>query len=303
MTFPLPAPTGTAGDDLLSFELAEHSSPTQLSGYAATADETTESIRRPVSGHSGIPAETASVGPNVISDTVPADGGPEDPLAARRDRELPGSRGEHLLQCAYGTAQRAEKFYDDQVLDHLNERMIEFVGRMEMAFIATSDASGECDSSLRAGPPGFLQVIDERTIAYPEYRGNGVLASLGNISENPRIGVLLVDFVTDLIGLHINGHAAIVEDAHLRADHPDISVDDERGRVPRRWVKIGVVEAYIHCRKHIPRLVPAGDRTRAWGSDEPIAKGGDYFHAKGAERPWQLPKDPTGPIPIGGARP
>ncbi len=222
----------------------------------------------------------------------------------RGDRDLPGSRGEHLLQCAYGTARRAEKFYDDQVLDHLNDRMIEFVGRMELAFIATSDASGECDSSLRAGPPGFLKVIDERTLAYPEYRGNGVLASLGNISENPRIGVLLVDFVTDLIGLHINGHAAIVEDAHLRADHPEITVDDERGRIPQRWVKISVVEAYIHCRKHIPRLIPAEDRTRAWGSDEPIAKGGDYFRAKGTERPWHLPKDPTGPIPlpIGGGR-
>ena len=97
----------------------------------------------------------------------------------RGDRDLPGSRGEHLLQAAYGTSARAEKFYDDQVLDHLNDQMIEFLRRMDMAFVATSDASGECDCSLRAGPPGFLQVIDERTIAYPEYRGNGVLASLG----------------------------------------------------------------------------------------------------------------------------
>jgi uncharacterized protein len=237
----------------------------------------------PQSGRDTEPAGDAESGGQPETDWATED------LVAQRDRELPGSRGEHLLQCAYGTAERADKFYDDQVLDHLNEKMISFVERMEMAFIATSDATGECDCSLRAGPPGFIQVIDERTFAYPEYRGNGVLASLGNISENAQIGVLLVDFVTDLIGLHINGHAAIVEDAPLRAEHPDLVVDDERGRTPQRWVKVTVVEAYIHCRKHIPRLIPVTDRTRAWGTDEPIAKGGDYFAAKGDPRPWHQP--------------
>jgi hypothetical protein len=280
-------------------ELAELGASAAPSTGSSAADATTDSIRRPVVAHPGISPESTTSVSDVISNTA---GVPEDPLAVRGDRELPGSRGEHLLQAAYGTAQRAEKFYDDQVLDHLNEQMIEFVGRMEMAFIATSDATGECDCSLRAGPAGFLQVIDERTLAYPEYRGNGVLASLGNISENARIGVLMVDFVNDLIGLHLNGHAAIVEDAQLRAEHPDITVDDERGRTPQRWVKISVVEAYIHCRKHIPRLVPVDDRSRAWGTDEPMAKGGDYFRAKGTDRPWHLPKDPTGPIPIAGAR-
>ena len=294
-------------------ELAEFGESAPLSGYHAPGDATTERIRRSTGADSGISPQSSQVVSAVISatDQLP---GPEDPLAVQRDRNLPGSRGEHLLQAAYGTAQRAGKFYDDQVLDHLNEQMIEFLGRMEMAFVATSDASGECDCSLRAGPPGFIQVIDERTLAYPEYRGNGVLASLGNISENAQVGVLLVDFVQDLIGLHVNGHAAIVEDARLRADHPGIAVDDERGRTPQRWVKISVVEAYIHCRKHIPRLVPVQDRTRAWGTDEPMAKGGDYFGAKGTERPWhepapepegepaRQPKTPTGPIPIAGGR-
>lgn len=193
----------------------------------------------------------------------------------------PGSNGEHLLQAAYGTAERAERFYDDQFADRLNPKMIEFAGRMEMAFIATSDASGECDCSLRAGPPGFIHVIDDRTIAYPEYRGNGVLASLGNISENAQIGVLMVDFVTDLIGLHVNGTATIVDDAVLRAEHPGLPVDTVKGRLPERWVLVHVVEAYIHCRKHIPRMVPV-ERVRGWGTDDPLPKGGDYFGVKAA---------------------
>ncbi|MET7769142.1 pyridoxamine 5'-phosphate oxidase family protein [Nocardia sp. NPDC005366] len=189
-----------------------------------------------------------------------------------------GSDGEHELQDRYGTQARAERFYTDQVLDRLNPTMVEFIARMDMAFIATSDGNGECDTSFRAGLPGFLHVIDEHTIAYPEYRGNGVMASMGNILENPHVGILLIDFVRDLIGLHVNGSARIVEDATLRrsTDLPPPA----QGRAAELWVVVGVEEAYIHCRKHIPHLVPVRREQRDWGTDNPRAKGGDYFGAK-----------------------
>ncbi|WP_245645407.1 pyridoxamine 5'-phosphate oxidase family protein [Pseudonocardia acaciae] len=194
----------------------------------------------------------------------------------------PGSRGEHELQCAFHTEDRAARFYADQVRDRLLPAMVEFVGRMEMAFVATSDSGGECDASLRAGPPGFIQVLDERHVAYPEYRGNGVHASLGNITENPHVGLLMVDFERDLIGLHVNGRARIVADEELRAAHAGLGVDDTPGRRAERWVVVEVEEAYIHCRKHIPRMARVHDR-RDWGTDDPARKGGDYFGAK-AER-------------------
>jgi predicted pyridoxine 5'-phosphate oxidase superfamily flavin-nucleotide-binding protein len=158
--------------------------------------------------------------------------------------------------------------------------MIEFIGRMEMMFVATSDAHGECDSSLRAGEPGFVRVLDDRHVAYPEYRGNGVHASLGNIAENGHVGLLMVDFVEDLIGLHVNGRAWIVEDDLLRADHPELPAEAELGRRPERWVVVEVDEAYIHCRKHIPRMERVHEK-REWGTDDPARKGGDYFGAKG----------------------
>jgi hypothetical protein len=93
----------------------------------------------------------------------------------------------------------------------------------------------------------------------------------------------MVDFVTDLIGLHVNGTASIVEDSVLRGEYPDLPTDAERGRTPERWVLVHVIEAYVHCRKHIPRLVPV-DRVRGWGSDDPLPKGGDYFGAKATGR-------------------
>jgi predicted pyridoxine 5'-phosphate oxidase superfamily flavin-nucleotide-binding protein len=192
---------------------------------------------------------------------------------------LTGSPGERELQRQHGTTDRAERFYDQQVLDHLNEKMVAFVAAQEMVFVATSDSHGECDSTFRAGPPGFIQVLDERTLTWPEYRGNGVMASLGNIRENAHVGLLLIDFFTDVIGLHVNGRAAIVENGPMLTAHPKLVIDPAPGRRPERWVVVSVVEAYIHCSKHIPRLTKV-ERSRAWGTDDVRRKGGDFFEAK-----------------------
>lgn len=266
-------PTGTAPAELLELEVADSPPPAvreHASRSTAPGAPTTRQIA-PVAQPRTIPLESPD---------------PDDPFAGHeRTVRLPGSSGEHLLQCAYSTEQRAKRFYDDQVLDHLNPEMKEFVARMEMMFVATSDARGECDSSLRTGPSGFIEVLDDRHLAYPEYRGNGVMASLGNISENPHVGILMVDFVTDLIGLHVNGKARIVEDPDLRAIHPQLPSEFERGRTPERWVVVQLEEAYIHCRKHIPRMAPV-PRRRSWGTDDTMRKGGDYFAAKGTPRPW-----------------
>lgn len=228
--------------------------------------------------------------------------GPEGLRGAERPGR-PGSDGEHLLQQRLGTADRADRFYDEQVLDHLNVRMREFIARQEMFFLATADRHGECDSTFRAGPPGFLRVLDGRTLAYPEYRGNGVLASLGNIEENPHLGILMVDFFRDRIGLHVNGRARVVEDDAMRARHPGLPVDPVPGRRAVVWVEVAVEEAYIHCAKHIPHLqkVPARRRARAeegtatdqprdpeqgqaWGTDDVKRKGGDFFGAAAEAR-------------------
>jgi uncharacterized protein len=201
----------------------------------------------------------------------------------------PAARGEHILQQRYGTVERARQFYDNQMSDQLTPSMIEFIGRMEMAFIATSDAAGDCDCSFRAGQPGFLRVLDERTIAYPEFRGNGVMASLGNILENPHVGMLMIDFTHDLIGLHVNGDAEIVTPAYvedLDQDMPEQGTSP--GTRPIQWVLVRVSEAFVHCSKHIPKLLPQS-RVRHWGTDNPRHKGGDYFGvAAGRNRAGQV---------------
>jgi uncharacterized protein len=199
------------------------------------------------------------------------------------DRE-PGSAGEHFLQEQRGSSGRAAKFYSAQMLDHLNARMQAFVSAQEMAFIATSDGAGESDCSFRAGPPGFIRVLDAQTITYPEYRGNGVMASLGNLLENPHIGIMLIDFVDALIGLHINGTATVLNPVQARTAYPQLAADGGvPGRAAQHWVLVDVTEAYIHCRKHIPRFARAPQQ-RDWGTDDPGRKGGDFFAASTSPR-------------------
>lgn len=194
---------------------------------------------------------------------------------------LPGSCGEHDLQERYDTADRARSFYDRQVIDHLNPAMRQFIARQEMMFVSTADGHGECDCTFRAGLPGFVQIVDEHCLAYPEYRGNGVMASLGNLEENAHIGLLFVDFFKDIIGLHVNGRAAVVENAEVQRmpDLPPAMRNEQQvagGRQPERWVWVTVEEAYIHCSKHIPWLAKR-DKDIYWGTDDARAKGGDYF--------------------------
>ena len=191
---------------------------------------------------------------------------------------LPGSAGEHRLQDLYGTTKRALSFYNKRVIGYINDTMRQFIKEQEMLFISTSDANGECDCSFRAGPAGFIITLNENHVAYPEFRGNGVLASLGNISENAHIGLLLIDFLHHGVGLHINGKASILDNKamkELAGSDAEITTND--GNLGRhqveRWVLVTVEEAYVHCSKNIPHMSVLDEGDQAKG-------GGNFFKTK-----------------------
>ena len=201
---------------------------------------------------------------------------------------MPGSDGEHQLQQKYGKTTHAMAFYKHQVINHLNTAMQAFLARQEMMFVGSADAKGYADCAFRCGHAGFVKVLDERTLAYPEYRGNSVMASLGNILENPHVGLLFIDF-GDQIGLHINGSAQIVENnefLEFLKEHPaeqavlgdavlkDI-IEADGGHL-ERWVMVSVEEAYVQCSKHIPPMQRM-DHDIKWGEEHHHIKGGDYF--------------------------
>ena len=201
----------------------------------------------------------------------------------------PGSKGEHNLQKKFETEKRAFAFYNAQLLQHLNPEMQQFISEQEMVFISTSDAKGECDASFRAGDNGFVIVLDKKTLLFPEYRGNGVLASMGNISENPHIGMFFIDFYQNSIGLHVNGKAEILSNEELTADldlSRKIKMSSKKlgSRKPISWIKVDVEEAYIHCSKHIP-LMKKIDKIIHWETDDEKLKGGDFFNTQNRTKP------------------
>ena len=197
----------------------------------------------------------------------------------------PGSQGERELQKKHNTGNSAHSFYNSQVLDFLNPEMQKFIEDQEMVFLSTSDSKGECDASFRAGPKGFIKVLDNKTLIFPEFKGNGVMASLGNISENPQIGLMFIDFFQSSIGLHVNGKAEIIteKEASKLVNPLDKAEAEKDGQHKTKlWIKIEVEEAYIHCSKHIPRLKKI-DKTIHWGTDDEKLKGGDFFNTKGCK--------------------
>lgn len=202
----------------------------------------------------------------------------------KRDSVYIGSSAEHLAQQKLGTAKRARAFYQKQWVAQLNKDMQGFIQRQEMVFIATADKHGNPDCSLRAGAAGFVQVLDSTRLAYPEYRGNGVMASVGNLLSNPQIGMMFVDFFQSTVGLHVNGKAKVFENNEV-AQWPNVSLamleemKVEGGRQSVCWVLVEIEEAYIHCAKHIP-LLGKLDKPLHWGTDEEGLKGGDYFHVQ-----------------------
>ncbi len=190
-----------------------------------------------------------------------------------------GTEGERQLQDEFKSQERATRFYDRQMHDHLTEGMKAFILRQEMMFIATADANGHCDCSPRFGQPGFVVVMNDKTLAYPEFRGNGIFASMGNIIENPHIGLVFVDFLDTTIGLHVNGQAQLFEVDQIPAALAVVALrhsTDRSHSLIERWILVKIEEAYIHCSKHVPRLQKL-NKSISWGTDNPKAKVDDFF--------------------------
>jgi len=97
------------------------------------------------------------------------------------------------LQRRFGTEALAGRIVDRFVKDHLEESDRAFIERADMFFLATADGDGRPTCSHKGGDPGFVTVVDERTIAFPSYDGNGMYLSWGNVLANPEVGLLFID--------------------------------------------------------------------------------------------------------------
>lgn len=127
--------------------------------------------------------------------------------------------GMRQLQDARETRPLADRL--EQVIVHTSftEEDRAFIQRCSMFFIATADASGRPDCSYKGGLPGFVRVLDEQTIAVPDYDGNGMYRTWGNVLLNPHVGLLFLDFENPK-RIRVNGTATVSAEEPLGAEYP-----------------------------------------------------------------------------------
>ena len=126
--------------------------------------------------------------------------------------------GMRRLQDARETRPLADRLSEVTMRTAFTDEDRAFIERSPMFFIATADAEGRPDCSYKGGLPGFVHVIDDRTLAFPDYDGNGMYRSWGNVLVNPHVGMLFLDFESPK-RLRVNGTAQISEDDPLREEY------------------------------------------------------------------------------------
>lgn len=136
-----------------------------------------------------------------------------------------------------------------------------FIEAQVSVFLGTASASGQPYIQHRGGPPGFLRVLDERTIGFADFAGNRQFITQGNLSENPKAILFLIDY-TERQRVKVWGTARVVEeDAGLLA-----SLMPERYRARPEQVLLFTVAAWNgNCAQHIPQRFEAADVARALG--------------------------------------
>ncbi len=127
--------------------------------------------------------------------------------------------GMRRLQDARDTRALADRLEQVTVRATFAEEDRAFIERCAMFFIATSDAHGHPDCSYKGGLPGFVRVLDDRTLAIPDYDGNGMYRSWGNVLVNPHVGLLFLDFENQK-RIRVNGTAQLNENDSLRSEYP-----------------------------------------------------------------------------------
>lgn len=116
--------------------------------------------------------------------------------------------GMRRLQDARDTRRIADRLAEVTLRTQFTDEDRAFIERCAMFFVATADAEGRPDCSYKGGLPGFVRVIDERTLAIPDYDGNGMYRTWGNVLVNPNVGLLFLDFEAPK-RIRINGTAKI----------------------------------------------------------------------------------------------
>lgn len=124
------------------------------------------------------------------------------------------------LQDRYDTRRLADRLAEVKAHERFTADDRAFIERLDMFFLATVDATGQPTCSYKGGDPGFVRILDDSTLVFPNYDGNGMYLSMGNVAETHAVGLLFIDFEAQR-RMRVDGLAHIVADDPLLARYPE----------------------------------------------------------------------------------
>ncbi|HEX7626314.1 MAG TPA: pyridoxamine 5'-phosphate oxidase family protein [Gaiellaceae bacterium] len=148
-----------------------------------------------------------------------------------------------------GSRRYQDRFDTRRLADRIDERLVRdwidaddraFIERCDMVFVATADAEGHPQCSYKGGDAGFVRVVDEHTVAFPNYDGNGMFLTAGNALVNPHVGLLFINF-EERKRLRLNGVAEHSGDDPLLAEYPEAQF---------LW-RVRATEVFPNCPRYI----------------------------------------------------
>lgn len=158
----------------------------------------------------------------------------------------------------YGPAQRSlqDRFDTRRLADNLEERIVRaeippehkaFIESRDMFFLSTIDHQGRPTVSYKGGDPGFVRVLDSKTVAFPSYDGNGMFYSMGNLIGNPQVGLLFINFVKPH-RLRLQGIASVDDNDPLLADYAEAQL----------VIRVRVTEIFRNCPRYVHHYEKTG---------------------------------------------
>lgn len=150
---------------------------------------------------------------------------------------------QRALQDNFDTRRLADRLDESLLHDFLTPSEKDFIEARDMFFLATVDKRGRVNCSYKGGNPAFVRVPDEHTVAFPNYNGNGMYLSMGNVVQTGQVGMLFIDF-ENRQRMRVNGEARIERDDPLLAEFPEAQF----------MVRVRVREVFGNCPRYIHKL-------------------------------------------------
>jgi predicted pyridoxine 5'-phosphate oxidase superfamily flavin-nucleotide-binding protein len=144
------------------------------------------------------------------------------------------------MQAAFGAEKLAQTVQNAIVWDVVEGPNVDFIESRDFFFLSTVDAHGRPTVSYKGGPTGVVKVLDDKTLIFPIYDGNGMFLSAGNMADTSKVGLLFIDFETP-------NRVRVQGDATISSDDPELA----RWPGAKMVVRVAVESCFLNCARYI----------------------------------------------------